>query len=61
MCGALKWLHDERGIQHGTTAGYSPRANGLAQRHNLTLLDRVISMLFDSGLPDYGLVTLPNP
>jgi hypothetical protein len=31
------------------TAGYSPEANGIAERHNLTLLDMALPMLADSG------------
>jgi hypothetical protein len=54
MCGALKRWHDERGIQHEPTAGYSPEADGLAERHNLTLLDKALPMLFGSGLPEHG-------
>jgi hypothetical protein len=54
MCGTLKKLHDEHGIQHEPTAGYSPEADGLAERHNLTLLDKALPMLFDSGLPECG-------
>jgi hypothetical protein len=58
MSGALKRLHDERYIQHEPTAGYSPEANGLTERHNMTLLDKALPMLFDSGLPEYGLEPL---
>jgi hypothetical protein len=39
-----------QGTIHETTAGYTPRSNGAAERLNRTLLDRVRAML--SGLPD---------
>jgi hypothetical protein len=40
MCGALRRLHDEFGVQHELTAGYSPNVPGLEEWHNLTLLDQ---------------------
>ena len=48
----------EKGIQLEPTAGYSPEANGLAERHNLTLLDMAMPMLADSGDERYGLPPL---
>ncbi|GAB0095500.1 uncharacterized protein DMENIID0001_108920 [Sergentomyia squamirostris] len=38
------------GIQHQKTAPYSPQQNGLAERMNRTLMDKVRCMLIDSGL-----------
>jgi hypothetical protein len=52
MSGALKRLHEERGIQHEPTARYLPKANGFGERHNLTMLDKVLPNLFDLGLPE---------
>jgi hypothetical protein len=55
MWGALKRLHVECGIQHEPTAGYSLEATGLPERHNLTLLDKALPMLFGSGCQSHGL------
>lgn len=38
------------GIQHQKTAPYSPQQNGMAERMNRTLMDKVRCMLIDSGL-----------
>ena len=38
-------------IEHETSAPYTPQQNGVAERMNRTLLDRVRAMLLDSGLP----------
>lgn len=40
----------DHGIEHQKSAPYSPQQNGLAERMNRTLLDRVRCMLLDSGL-----------
>ena len=40
------------------TQGYSPEANGLAERHNLTLLDMAVPMLADSADASFGLPPL---
>ena len=48
----------ERGIQREPTAGYSPEANGIAERHNLSVLDGMLPMLADSADPAWGLPPL---
>jgi hypothetical protein len=58
LSGTLQRLFDARGILHEPTAGYSPEANGLAERHNLTLLDKALPMFFDSGDVRHGLLPL---
>jgi transposase InsO family protein len=58
MSGELKTFFAVRGIQQEPTAGYTPEANGLAERHNLTLLDIALPMLADSGDPQHGLPPL---
>jgi hypothetical protein len=55
MSGQLHTFFAERVIQQEPTAGYTPEANGLAERHNLTLLDIALPMLADSGDPQRGL------
>ena len=57
---SLRGFYAERGIQMECTAPYSPEANGLAERFNLTLLDLAKPMLADSGdaargIPPLGL------
>jgi hypothetical protein len=37
-----------------------PSANGIAERHNLVLLDMILPMLADSADPDYGLPHLSH-
>jgi transposase InsO family protein len=58
MSGQLQLFFAERGIQQEPTAGYTPEANGLAERHILTLLDIALPMLADSGDPQRGLPPL---
>jgi hypothetical protein len=58
MSGQLQTFFAERGIQQEPTAGYTLEANGLVERHNLTLLDIAIPMLADSGDPQRGLPPL---
>lgn len=41
----------KNGIEHQTSAPYSPQQNGLAERMNRTLVERAKCMLFDAGLP----------
>ena len=40
-----------KGIQHQTTARYTPEQNEAAERLNRTIMDRVRALLEDSGLP----------
>ena len=42
----------ERGIRREYTAPYSPGQNGIAERMNQTIQERVVSMLQHSGLSD---------
>jgi transposase InsO family protein len=39
-----------KGVNHQTTAPYSPEQNGKAERLNRTLMDRTRAMIIDSGL-----------
>ena len=41
----------ERGIVRHMTCAYTPQQNGVAERMNRTILEKVRSMLSDSGLP----------
>jgi hypothetical protein len=54
----LQRFYEERGIQREPTPGYSPECNGIADRHNLTLLDIARSMLADSRDERLGLAPL---
>jgi hypothetical protein len=56
--GSLNRVLVSRGILHELTAGHSAEENGLAERHNLTLLDKALPMLFDSGDTRHGLLPL---
>jgi hypothetical protein len=58
MSQQLQGYYQERGTQPEPTARYSPEANGLAERHNLTLLDMALPMLADSGDNRLGLPPL---
>lgn len=58
MVGTLTQLYAERGIQKEPTAPYSPESNGIAERHNKTLLDKALPMLADSGDSRHGLEPL---
>jgi hypothetical protein len=60
MSGQLQTFFAERGIQQEPTAGYTPEAIGLAERHNLTLRDIALPMLKDSGDPQRGLPPLDS-
>lgn len=48
---ALEELYAERGITAQTTAPYTPQQNGVAERYNRTLAERVRAMLTDAGAP----------
>ena len=43
--------YKEKGIQIQTTIAYSPQQNGVAERFNRTLCEKVRAMLFESGVP----------
>jgi hypothetical protein len=58
MGGELLCFYKELGIQQEPTPGYNPQCNGLAEQHNLTLLDMVRPMLADSGDEHLGLAPL---
>lgn len=44
----LKHFLKERGIKHELTVPYSPEQNGVAERYNRTIFEKVRSMLSDS-------------
>lgn len=44
---SLKTLLNASGIQHQLTVAYSPQQNGIAERMNRTILDKVRAMLFN--------------
>lgn len=46
----FKQFFQKHGIEHQHSAPYSPQQNGLAERLNRTLLDRVRCMLIDGGV-----------
>lgn len=45
-----KW-YKEKGIQLQTTMSYSPQQNGVAERFNRTVVEKVRAMLLESGMP----------
>jgi len=49
MSGMLDVFFKEKGIVHQLSAPYTPQQNGAAERLNRTLLDKVRSMLIESG------------
>jgi transposase InsO family protein len=48
----LKNYLDEEGILLEMSAGYCPESNGIAERYNRTINEKVRSMLSRAGLPD---------
>jgi len=50
VSGELQQWMKEEGIQWDPTAPYSPEQNGKAERLNRTLMEKVRTMLYDSGL-----------
>ena len=48
---AWKQYVQEKGIRHELTAPYSPQQNGMAERLNRTLLEKMRCLLIWSGLP----------
>ena len=58
MSHAQQEWYAEKCIEQELTAGYSPEANGLAERHNLMLLDMALTMLADSADASFGLPPL---
>lgn len=46
----FQYYMEQQGVEHTTTAPYTPQSNGVAERYNLTLLNSVRSMLRDAGL-----------
>jgi transposase InsO family protein len=42
----------ERGIKHEFTAPYSPEQNGVEERKNRTIQERIVSMLHHFGLSE---------
>src|SRR6266702_4795510 len=51
IAGAVQVYVKEKGIQHEMTTPDTPQHNGVAERMNRTLLDKVWSMLRDASLP----------
>lgn len=51
--GGLKRFCEEEGIKQEFTCSYTPQQNGVAERMNLTLLDRVRALFEETGLPKY--------
>ena len=45
-----EWL-SAKGIIHEKTPAYSPESNGMAERVNRTLMEKVRSLLFSAGMP----------
>lgn len=41
----------DNGINQQTSVPYTPQQNGVAERYNRTILDRIRCMLFDADLP----------
>ena len=50
ISGTLKNILDEKGIEHKLTMPGSPQQNGIAERWNWMILDKVRSMVYNAGL-----------
>lgn len=48
-----KAFYKRKGIQMQPTVAYSPQQNGVAERFNRTLVEKVRTMLIDSNMPKY--------
>lgn len=48
---AMKTFLKEKGIEHQTTCRYTPQQNGIAERMNRTIMEKVRCMLFDGNCP----------
>lgn len=48
----LASFYQQHGIKAEATAAYSPESNGMAERCNRTIMERVRSMMADAGVPD---------
>lgn len=48
-----KAFYKRKGIQIQPTVAYSPQQNGVAERFNRTLVEKVRTMLIDSNMPKY--------
>jgi len=44
-----RWVA-EKGLQHQTTTRYTPQSNGVAERYNRVVVERMMAALLDSGL-----------
>lgn len=51
LSSAFVSLLEESGIDHSFTVPYTPEQNGRAERANLSIVEGVLAMLHDSGLP----------
>ena len=50
LSSAIKSILDEKGIEHKLTMPHSPQQNGVAERWNRTLLDKVRALIHSAGL-----------
>jgi transposase InsO family protein len=52
MSGTSQQWFKGKGIQHDTSAPYTPQQNGAAERLNRTLAEKVRPMMLDAGLEE---------